>query len=205
MHALIVVAHPDQGSLTHSVARTLGEGVAEPDGGHTFKIADLSAEGFQPEFTVIDLDVHRREVPIPADIVAEQARIDRADALVLVFPVHWWSMPALLKGWVDRVFSNGWAYDEGPDIKSVKRLRHLNVHLVGLGGAGAATYERHGYRNAMKTQIDHGIFDYCGARVVTFELLLGSEAAEVAQHFDTVRAIGRDLFDISANPVTEAA
>lgn len=205
MHALIVVAHPDQRSFTHSVARHLAEGVAQPENGHSFEIADLSAEKFQPEFTMTDLAVHRREVPIPADIAAEQKRIDRADALVLVFPVHWWSTPALLKGWIDRVFSNGWAYDEGPDIPSVKRLRHLDVHLVGLGGATSSTYERHGYRTAMKTQIDHGIFDYCGARVVTSELLLGSDAADIALHFETARAIGRDLFDRRSNPVTEAA
>ena len=205
MHALIVVAHPDQGSLTHSVARHLAEGVAQPGEGHSVEIADLSDEGFKPEFTLTDLAVHRRDVPIPADVATEQARIDRADALVLVFPVHWWSMPALLKGWVDRVFSNGWAYDEGPDIKSVKKLRHLKVHLVGLGGASASTYERRGYRDAMKTQIDHGIFDYCGARVVTSELLLGSEAAEVALHLETARSIGRDLFTIRSDQVIQAA
>jgi putative NADPH-quinone reductase len=45
----------------------------------------------------------------PADVLAEQARIDRADALVLVFPIYWWSLPGLLKGWIDRVFVNGWA------------------------------------------------------------------------------------------------
>jgi NAD(P)H dehydrogenase (quinone) len=205
MHALIVVAHPDQGSLTHSVARHLGEGVAQPGEGHSFEIADLSAEGFKPEFTLIDLAVHRREVPIPPDIAAEQARIDRADALVLAFPVHWWSMPALLKGWIDRVFSNGWAYDEGPDIKSVKKLRHLNVHLVGLGGATSSTYERHGYRDAMKIQIDHGIFDYCGARVVTSELLLGSEAEDMALHLETAHRIGRDLFDVRQGQAIQVA
>lgn len=205
MHALIVVAHPDQGSLTHSVARHLAEGIARPGDGHSFEIADLSAEGFAPQFTMTDLAVHRRDVPIPADLGAEQARIDRADALVLVFPIHWWSMPSLLKGWIDRVFSNGWAYDEGAGIKSVKRLRHLNVHLVGLGGASASTYERRGYRDAMKTQIDHGIFDYCGARVLTSELLLGSEAADVVLHLETARSIGLDLFKARPDQATQAA
>lgn len=201
MHALIVVAHPDQDSLTHNIVRHLAEGIAQPNDDHSFEIADLSAEGFSPEFTMTDLAVHRRDVPIPADIAAEQKRIDRAEALVLVFPVHWWSMPALLKGWIDRVFSNGWAYDEGVGIKSVKRLRHLNVHLVGLGGASASTYERRGYRDAMKTQIDHGIFDYCGAPVLTSELLLGSEPADVVQHLEAAHTIGRELFN--ARPAKE--
>nr|VUD28973.1 NAD(P)H oxidoreductase YRKL [Raoultella sp. NCTC 9187] len=58
----------------------------------------------------------------PAEVVAEQSRIDKADALVLVFPVYWWSMPGLLKGWIDRVFSNGWAYEETADGNVVKKL-----------------------------------------------------------------------------------
>jgi NAD(P)H dehydrogenase (quinone) len=205
MHALIVVAHPDQGSLTHSVARHLAEGISQQQAGHSIEIADLAAEAFDPRFTLTDIAVHRRELPIPSDVAAEQARIDRADAVVLVYPVYWWSMPGLLKGWIERIFSNGWAYDEGPDIKPVKKLRHLNVHLVGLGGASAATYERRGYRDAMKTQIEHGIFDYCGARVVTSELMLGSEAPDVVLHLETARSIGRDVFKARPIEAVQAA
>lgn len=195
MHALIVVAHPDPRSLTQGLAAHLAEGVALSDSGHSFEVADLAAEGFDPRFTAEDFAVHRREAPPSADVLAEQARIDRADALVLVYPVFWWSMPGLLKGWIDRVFVNGWAYDEGPDGRLVKRLGHLPVHLVALGGASLKTYARRGYFGAMKTQIDHGIFDYCGARVVRSELLLGSEARDPQAHLDAARAIGRDLFE----------
>ncbi|MER8826274.1 NAD(P)H-dependent oxidoreductase [Mesorhizobium sp. M0938] len=194
MHALIVIAHPDPRSLSHSVARHVAEGVSLSDPGNSFEIADLAAEGFDPRFTATDLAVHRRETPPSADVAAEQARIDRADALVLVYPVYWWSMPGLLKGWIDRVFANGWAYDEGPDAKLVKRLRHLRVHLVAIGGANLRTYARHGYFGAMKTQIDHGIFDYCGASVVTSELLLGSETQDPASQLAAACAIGGNLF-----------
>lgn len=192
MHALIVVAHPDPNSFSHSIAAEIAEGLALSDPGNTFEIADIAAEAFDPRFTATDLAVHRREVPPSADVAAEQARIDRADTLVLVYPVYWWSMPALLKGWIDRVFANGWAYDEGPDTKLVKRLRHLRVHLVAIGGAGMRTYARHGYFGAMKTQIDHGIFDYVGTEVATSELLLEGESPQA--RLDTARAIGRNLF-----------
>lgn len=195
MHALIVVAHPDPQSLTHSIAAQVGEGVSQSDPGHTFEIADLASEGFDPRFNAADLDVHRKQAPPPADVAAEQERIDRADELVLVYPVYWWSMPGVLKGWVDRVFVNGWAYDEGPETKLVKKLRHLRVHLVAIAGADVRTYARHGYFGAMKTQIDHGIFDYCGASVVTSELLLDSQTRDPAPHLDAARAIGRKLFD----------
>lgn len=203
MHALIVVAHPEPGSLSHGIARQLGEGLAGQ--GHSFELADLVAEGFDPRFTAADLAVHRRQAPPPADVAAEQARIDRADALVLVYPVYWWSMPGLLKGWIDRVFTNGWALDYSPDAPLVKRLRHLRVHLLAIAGADARTYARHGYFGAMKTQIDHGIFDYCGARVLTSELLLDSETQDPGPHLATARAIGRDLFTAAKRCDAEAA
>lgn len=204
MHALIVVAHPDPQSLSHGIAAQLGEGISLS--GHTFEIADLASEAFDPRFTADDLAVHREQAPPPADVAAEQARTDRADELVLVYPVYWWSMPGLLKGWIDRVFANGWAYDEGPDTKLVKKLRHLRVHLVAIAGADMRTYARHGYFGAMKTQIDHGIFDYCGARVATSELLFDSQTQDTAVHLQAARALGRHLFDASERcEVAEAA
>lgn len=205
MHALIVVAHPDPGSLSHAVAARLAEGVALSGPDNSFEIGDIAAEGFDPRFTAADIALHLREGPPPADIAAEQARIDRADALVLVYPVYWWSMPALLKGWIDRVFANGWAYDEGPDMKLTKKLPRLPVHLVALGGASQRTYARHGYFGAMKTQIDHGIFDYCGARIVTSELLLWSETQGPISALETAAAIGRGLFNPSRRNETKAA
>lgn len=201
MHALVVVAHPDPNSLSHAVAQALADGVSRA--GHTVEIADLAKEGFDPRFSLDDLAVHRREIPPSADVAAEQARIDRADALVLVYPVYWWSMPALLKGWIERVFANGWAYDEGADQKTIKKLGHLPIHLIGIGGATMRTYERHGYLNAMKTQIDHGIFGYCGAPVVTSELLL--PVPEMAEHLDTARALGGKVFGAAVSQVADAA
>ncbi|MEJ7687455.1 MAG: NAD(P)H-dependent oxidoreductase [Variovorax sp.] len=191
MHTLIVVAHPDPHSLTHGVAACIAEGLTSTGHAGTFEIADLAAEGFDPRFGPADQAVHRAQSAPPSDVAAEQARIDRADAVVLVYPVYWWSMPALLKGWIDRVFANGWAFDFSLGAKLVKKLDHLQVHLVGVGGADAGTYARHGYADAMKTQIDHGIFNYCGAHVVTSELLLESETREPTVQLDVARAIGR--------------
>lgn len=97
--------------------------------------------------------------------------IDRADHLILVYPVYWWSMPALLKGWIDRVFFSGWAFQEDAENGLVKKLGRLKVHLIALGGADSVTYAKRGYRQAMQTQIEQGIFDFCGAPVVTSELI----------------------------------
>ncbi|SFS11887.1 NAD(P)H dehydrogenase (quinone) [Dyella sp. OK004] len=193
MHALIVIAHPNPHSFTHGLAKAVAEGISQSGEAHTIEFADLAAEGFDPRFTATDVGVHLREATISTDVSVEQARLDRADALVLVYPVYWWSMPALLKGWIDRVFANGWAYDEGPDGKLIKRLQHLPVHLIASAGANQRTYARHGYFGAMRTQIDHGIFNYCGARVVTSELLIQPEASDLNLLLDTARSIGRKV------------
>ena len=193
MHALIVVSHPDSQSLTHAVARSFAEGIVE-SGNHTTQIADIAAEGFNPTFNQADRSAYLLQKPLPSDILPEQERIDRADALVLVYPVYWWSFPGQLKGWIDRVFSNGWAYDEAPDGTLGKRLGRLAVHLIGIGGADGGTYARHGYDKAMRRQIDHGIFDFCGARVVTSEFLLDVNGKAAASHIDTARVLGGKTF-----------
>ncbi|MBC3364204.1 NAD(P)H-dependent oxidoreductase [Pseudomonas sp. SWRI154] len=194
MHALIVVAHHDPRSLTHALAQAVGNAIIQANPTDTFEIADLAAEGFDPRFSFADHAVHHREASPPADVLAEQARIERADALVLVYPIYWWSMPALLKGWIDRVFSNGWAFDFRLGESFSQQLRHLRVHLVAVGGADADSFQRHGYDQAMVTQIEHGIFDYCGARVVSSERLLESETVDPKTHLDTAQAIGQRLF-----------
>jgi NAD(P)H dehydrogenase (quinone) len=57
----------------------------------------------------------------------------------------------------------------------------------------------------MKTQIDHVIFDYCGARVMTSKLLLASEAQDLTYHLEAARAVGRRLFAAANRRAAEAA
>ncbi|HAT1583722.1 TPA: NAD(P)H-dependent oxidoreductase [Citrobacter farmeri] len=190
MHALIVVSHPESGSLTHQVAAAIAKGITEVGTAHTSEVADLAAEGFDPRYNLADLALFRNQGAVPADVVTEQARVDRADALVLVFPVYWWSFPATLKGWIDRVFTGGWAYGG----TNGGLLQRLPVHLVGLGASGKPTYDKHGYTTAMKAQIEHGIFDYCGARVASSHLLTEADEGFPQGHFDTANRIGREVF-----------
>ena len=72
------------------------------------------------------------------------------------------------------------------------------MHLVAIGGADPGTYDRHGYFDAMKTQIDHGIFGYCGARVVTSEFLLESDRPDGTAQLEAARDLGRGLFSAVA-------
>lgn len=67
------------------------------------------------------------------------------------------------------------------------------MHLVGLGGAGQQMIDRRGYGEAMKTQIDQGIFDYCGAPVLSSTLLLDADSGVAEAHLQTAVDIGRKI------------
>ncbi|POP47657.1 hypothetical protein CHU32_00475 [Superficieibacter electus] len=204
MHTLIVVAHPDKNSFTHAVAAEINKAITT-SADHSVEMADLVAEHFDPRYELADHTLFTRRTPVPADVIAEQQRIDRAEALVLVYPVYWWSFPGILKGWIDRVFTNGWAYDDNAQGKVVKKLGRLKVHLVAIGGADLRTYARHGYFGAMKTQIDHGIFDYVGANVVTSELLLVPEAGFPASQLAVAQRIGNNIATAKQSPAEDDA
>ncbi|MDI9894594.1 NAD(P)H-dependent oxidoreductase [Rhodococcus sp. IEGM 1381] len=173
MTALVVVSHSDPDSLTHHVARSISDAIRAA--GVTVETADLAAENFDPRFATADLNLYRGNGTTPTDVLAEQQRIDRADHLVLAFPMYWWSMPALLKGWIDRVFVSGWAYEYSPGAAFVKKLDRLVVHLVVIAGDEAESFERHGVYDAFRTQVERGIVEYCGATVGSTTILYESD------------------------------
>ncbi|KQM16534.1 NAD(P)H dehydrogenase [Plantibacter sp. Leaf171] len=164
MPTLIVTTHPDPDSLTHHLAQRLATELRSTSGPADVELADLAAEGFDPRYTLADRHTYRVGGDYTPDVAAEQERLDRATDLVLVFPVYWWSTPALLKGWFDRVFVNGWAFGLDAEGGIVRKLDRLRIHLVPVAGDDAGVYDRHGYEQAMRTQLEHGIVDFCGAR-----------------------------------------
>ncbi|MCP2098910.1 MULTISPECIES: NAD(P)H-dependent oxidoreductase [Actinosynnema] len=187
MHTLVVFAHPSPDSLTGATAHRVAARVAATPG-HTAEVADLTTEGFDPTFTPADAEAARTADDAPADVRREHERVERADNLVLVFPVYWWSFPALLKGWIDRVFTNGWAYGEGGTA-----LAGHQVHLVALAGGDSDMYDRHGYAESMRVAIDHGIFEYCNTRVTTSRFVHDSDSADAATIEGVVDALVADL------------
>ncbi len=111
MHVYILFAHPSQDSFNRNVLDMFVKGLR--DAGHTHEIGDLYRIDFKSD---MDLDQYQREVgldpqaPVPDDVMAEQKKINRADALAFIYPVWWSDCPAKLKGWFDKVWSYGYAY-----------------------------------------------------------------------------------------------
>lgn len=126
MHVLVLYAHPEPKSFNAALKDASLEAIAAA--GHTAEVSDLYAEGFDPvagrhDFsTVADADFFHyqneqalaaREGGFSDELKREQARVDRADAFILHFPLWWGGPPAILKGWFDRVMAFGFAYRDG--------------------------------------------------------------------------------------------
>lgn len=175
-NALVVMSNPAESSLTREISTAI-IGTWRAQGYHA-DMVDLFAEGFDPVFGPADHAAFIGTDEMPDAVRAEQRRIDRADHLILVYPVYWWAMPALLKGWIDRVFVAGWAFDEDGKGRITKKLGRLKVSLIAIAAASDAIYTKRGYRDAMQVQIETGIFDFCGASVVSSKLVTPDQLAQ---------------------------
>ena len=174
MHVLTVLDHPDPRSFSSAIAREFCAGAKTA--GHTTELADLHAGNFDPRWTMADVNADGPG-QAPRDIQAEQDRISRADAIGFVFPLFWWGMPAMTKGWIDRVWSWGWAYDQLDEPeKSLQRPR-TGVLLV-PAGARSDEMEDLGYRSAIETAWIVGTFGYFGFVQRQLILLNGSKGSK---------------------------
>lgn len=193
MHTLIVATHPDETSLTHHVVDRLITGLAPL----STAVADLTAEKFDPRFTLDDHLAYNGARGLPTDVLDEQQRLARAQHLVVVFPVYWWSMPAQLKGWFDRVFANGFAY-RSTDTGIAPALQWLTMHFVPIAATRAEPFARRGYESALRTQLEHGIVDYCGGVRGTFALINDSQGNTALTMVDD--AVRQVVEKIRSNP-----
>ncbi|OPC84569.1 NADPH oxidoreductase [Embleya scabrispora] len=189
-HALLVVAHPRADSLTARVAaRAHARLLAD---GHTVDVLDLHAEGFDPRMTVEDEpDWSDRDKLYSPEVRAHMARIEAADTIVVVFPVWWFGLPALLQGWVDRVWNHGFAYG-----RSRPRLAGRRMVWLGLAGYSREHFAEGGWDDLLDRRLRVGISHFCGI-----------EDARVRLFHDTVAtgAHDGDILDAAEAAIAELA
>src|SRR5690606_25657281 len=116
---LIVIAHPNLESFNHAIKKHLVAALEAHN--HQVRVRDLYALGFDPVLSMEELQRYdSQKGEIPADVKAEQDEILWADHLIFIYPTWWWSMPAVMKGYFDRVFLPGFAFEA--DDQGVKGL-----------------------------------------------------------------------------------
>lgn len=129
MKCLVVTTHPLKDSLcttlTQNVVSTLKEA------GHELTVEDLYEDKFEPALSARERRSYYGESYDSSDVTAQVKRLQEAEVLVLLFPTWWFGFPAMLKGWFDRVWGPGIAYDHASDFGPIKpRLDKLKKVLV---------------------------------------------------------------------------
>lgn len=136
MRILAVIDHPWTGSFNHAIFSTLVR--AARLAGHKVDELDLHHERFDPVMRVEELAVYSSGRYLDPKVGDYQKRIEKAEYLFLVFPVWWETMPAMLKGFFDKVFLPDWAFSE---LDASPRLGHiLGATVITTMGAPAAIH-----------------------------------------------------------------
>jgi NAD(P)H dehydrogenase (quinone) len=126
---LVVVTHPLNQSLCNSLASDAI--LALQYGGHEVMVENLYESGFNPALSAAERATYYGSAFDQSDLTSEIERLCSADALILVFPTWWFGFPAMLKGWFDRVWAPGVAYDHATDFGPIKpRLSKLRQVVV---------------------------------------------------------------------------
>jgi putative NADPH-quinone reductase len=176
MKILVILAHPNPASFNHAIA---AQAVATlKQNGHEVFFHDLYAEGFDPILPAAEIPA---DGPVPPAIREHCRELSQVQGLIIVHPNWWGQPPAILKGWVDRVFRPGVAYK----------------FAEGDGGEGVPLREAQVFRDPLETLWRICIFALCGVQLFqrkTFAVVVTStptqrqawlrEVADlVAEHF----------------------
>lgn len=133
MKALVVIAHPCDDSFCHAAADAARRGLDRA--GHDSTVLDLYRSGFAAAMSPAERAAYHSDIPILDDQVAEHARLlGDAEILVFVYPTWWAGLPAILKGWLERVMVPGVGFvfdDRGkvrPGLPHVRRLVGISTY-----------------------------------------------------------------------------
>ncbi len=127
MRALVVYCHPRETSFTAAVRDVVLDRLEAA--GAEVRLRDLYAEGFDPRLTAADLECYEDEAENGRLVLSEIADLRWCDTLIFVYPTWWYGLPAVLKGWLDRVLVPGLAFvmpepggTIGPGLTHISRL-----------------------------------------------------------------------------------
>lgn len=163
MKHAVVIAHPNQASLTHSAAGAYRE--AAEALGHQVLIRDLYAMDFDPRLRAAEIPEGR--LPAPAeDVVAERAALAHVDVFALIYPFWFNAPPAILKGYVDRVFGMGFGFEPllGGGTSSLLDGRRLISFT--FSGAPEEWVRDTGALTALTTLFDRHLAQMCGFQLI---------------------------------------
>jgi NAD(P)H dehydrogenase (quinone) len=194
MKHAVILAHPRPTSVCATIARTCVEHLRATN--HTVVLRDLYALDFDPRLKAEELPSPSGVHPA-ADVVAERRLLGEVDSFIFVYPFWFNAPPAILKGYVDRVFSMSFGYAPGPS-GTESLLDDKTLLSFSTSGAPEDWVNNTGALQALMTVFDLHLSGVCGLRVLDHEhfgsIVPNITAESVSDVLDRVRTRLDDLF-----------
>lgn len=185
MKVLVVLGHQHQGSFCHAIAQTAIEQLQSV--GHEVLYHDLYAEGFDP---ILPHEEVPKAAPLDPVVQKHCEEVRAAEGYVIVHPNWWGQPPAILKGWIDRVFRQGVVYEFGPN--GVNELLRGKRALVITTSNTPRDVELNVFSDPLENLWKTVIFGMCGVRDFlrrNFEPVILSTPEQRGQWLDEVRQL----------------
>ena len=162
MKVLIVFTHPNSSSFNHGILDNVTSGLKEA--GHEIKVKNLYQDNFNPVLDSNDLSqLHQGN--IPERIANEHNDLLWAEGLVFIYPLWWFTPPAMLKGWFDVVLSNGVAFEYSSE-GARGLLTHKKALVFITAGASAEYFEENELLEMSQRPLTDGTLGFCGVKEV---------------------------------------
>jgi NAD(P)H dehydrogenase (quinone) len=215
LKVLLVLAHPERRSFSGAMTDAAIETLTAL--GHQVTVSDLYRMGFDPvsdrrNFAEAkEPDYYKQQVEedhatetgsFAPDVAAEIAKLEAADLLIFQFPLWWFGLPAILKGWVDKVFAFNRVYGHGRFYDKGKFRGKRALLSLTTGGSGEAAYQPGGFNgdiNGVLRPIQRGMFEFLGYDVLKPQIVYGpaqigaeGRAAALAAWRERLRKIAQE-------------
>jgi NAD(P)H dehydrogenase (quinone) len=162
MNLLIIYSNHQKGNFNWQLLERIKVKMAE--NGSPVIVRDLYELDFDPVLKPADFDMISRGTP-PDDISKEQDFVRWADVLLFIYPVWWGGMPAIVKGYIDKVLSWGFAYKSNGNGVVYPLLSDKKAIVMSSLGQSKEEYEK-GMFQAMSRVNSEGVFGFCGIQVL---------------------------------------
>ncbi len=160
MKISVILAHPNEGSFNHAIARSVLNALR--CNGHCVYFHDLYKENFDP---ILPADELQEEAQLPPSIKKYCDELMESDGIVIIHPNWWGQPPAILKGWIDRIIRPGVAYEflEGDKGEGVPRglLKARSAIVFNTSNTSAEREERV-FGDPLETLWKNCVFGLCG-------------------------------------------
>ncbi|HCB12414.1 MAG TPA: flavodoxin family protein [Gammaproteobacteria bacterium] len=188
MNVLIIYAHPNLHSFNRAILEVVEATLHER--GHTTQVHDLYQMQFRCILDDEDLLRNWRGV-LSDDVQREQEAVRWAQGLVLIYPIWWFGPPAILKGWIDRVFTRKFAFDiNASGMQGL--LTHERALILNTLGGDEAIYQKERWHELLVRPIAEGVLGACGVRNVGYQAfyqVLSVSRTERQAMLDKVRTL----------------